>query len=482
MLPFRASLCLPLVISLTTPAAPLRAQTPPPGFTYEVVVPASAGLQNATAMAFAPDGRLFVTERATGHIRIVRAGVLEPQPWATVPTSSGPSWSEQGLLGIAIDPDFLQNGYVYVFHADASGQENYISRLQDFGGIGVNLTALTPPGALPSGPYHNGGTLLFGRDGTLFAAVGDGLGSNNAQDLSQWRGKILRFEVPNLTVPANNPLPGSPVWSYGHRNHFGLALHPVTGEVFQTENGGALMDEINRIVPGGNYGWPAVEGRETVPNGAYVDPLSWYQPTMAPTGCAFYTGSNYPAVWQNGFFFTDWNQGRIRAVALDATGQNVLAEVIFDDQPGSGYGVTMGPDGNLWYLGNQNGGYGANEIGRYVHTNEPLPSLNVQSMSNRGVGGSMTLGVHASPWSIAGPFMSLNLLPVPLPTPWGNAWILPDASLPAFLVGGDGQGYLAWRVANDPSLLDLEVHFQAIHLDATGTLSLTNPKTFTLRG
>ncbi|MBL9079351.1 MAG: PQQ-dependent sugar dehydrogenase [Planctomycetes bacterium] len=460
---------------------PAAAQTPPAGFTYEVVVPPNAGLDNATAMAFAPDGRLFVTERVTGNIRIVRDGVLEPQPWATVPTTSGPSWSEQGLLGIAIDPAFLQNGYVYVYHTDASGQESRISRLQEFGGIGTNRTTLSPNGALPSIQYHNGGPLLFGRDGTLWVATGDGLGSNNAQNLAEWRGKVLRFEVPNLTVPTNNPFPGSPVWSYGHRNQFGLALHPVTGELFQTENGGALMDEINRIVAGGNYGWPGAEGQETVPNPAWVDPLAWYQPSVAPTGCAFYSGSNYPASYQNRFFFTEWNQGRIRMVTLDAAGQTVTAQSVFDQQPGSGYAVTMGPDGNLWYLGNQNGGYGANEIGRYLHANEPTPSLNVTATSNRTVGGSMTMTVHGNPWGVSGVFLSLGILPTPIPTPWGNAWILPDASLPAFLLTGDGRGHLGWNVTNDPTLLDLEVHFQAIELNASGQLLLTNPKTFVLR-
>ncbi|MBX3464262.1 MAG: PQQ-dependent sugar dehydrogenase [Planctomycetes bacterium] len=469
-----ASLALCLLPSLV-------GQGPPPGFTYEIVVPPGSGLSNATAMAFAPDGRLFLTERVTGRIRVVRDGVLQPSPWATLAVWSGGSWAEQGLLGIAIDPDFLQNRYVYVYYTD-SGQENRIARLQEQNGVGTNLTVLSPNGAIPSIQYHNGGPLLFGRDGTLFVATGDGLFGANAQDPGEWRGKVLRFEVPNLTVPANNPFPGSPVYSLGHRNQFGLALHPVTGDLFQTENGGALMDEINRIEPGGNYGWPSVEGREVAPMPQFVDPLAWYQPTTAPTGCTFYAGNNYPPGYQNVFFFTCWNHGRVRAVTLDAAGQNVAAETIFHDQPGSGYAVTMGPDGNLWYLTNQFGGYGADEIGRYVHQNEPLPSLNVMATSNRCVGGSMTICVHGHTGGIAGTFLSLQRLQAPLPTPWGNAWILPDASLPAFVLWGDDRGYLAWQVANDPTLLDLEVQFQAVELSPAGVLTLTNPATFVLRG
>jgi len=475
-----AALLTPLALLLPLTLAGLRAQGPPPGFTYQTVV--QGGLANATAMAFAPDGRLFLTERITGNIRVIQDGALQAAPWATIAVNSGGSSAEQGLLGIAIDPDFLNNRYVYVYFTAASGNENRIARLQEQNGAGTNLTVLSPAGAIPSLLYHNGGPLLFGRDGTLFVATGDGLGGGNAQDIAQWRGKILRFDVPNLTVPANNPFPGSAVYSYGHRNQFGLALHPVTGELFQTENGGALMDEINRIVPGGNYGWPSVEGLETVPNPAYVDPLSVYQPTPALTGCTFYSGENYPANYRNVFFFTDWNQGRVRAATLDAAAQNVVSQTLFDDHVGSGYAVTMGPDGNLWYLTNDNGGYGADEVGRYVHANEPIPSLNVSAVSNRSVGGSMTVCVHASQGSIVGTFLSLSRSTLPFATPWGNAWILPDVGLPVFGLWNSDRAYLTWSVGYDPILLDLPVHMQAIELAPSGVMTLTNPTTFVLRG
>ena len=484
-MPHLRALRLSSLVCATALLGPLAGQQPlPNGFTYEVLVQPGSGLNDATAMAFAPDGRLFLTEKVTGHIRVFRDGVLQAAPWATIAVTSGVSWSEQGLLGIAIDPDFLVNRFVYVYYTDtdSTGTQNRIARLQEVGGVGTNLTVLSANGMLPSQAYHNGGPLLFGRDGTLYVATGDGLGAPNAQNANEWRGKVLRFEVPNLTVPANNPFPGSPIFSLGHRNQFGLALHPVTGDVFQTENGGTLMDEINRIVPGGNYGWPAVEGREVTPNPLYVDPLAWYQPSPAPTGCAFYSGANYPAVWQNVFFFASWNQGRVQAVLFDAAGENVIAQTPFHDQPGAGYAVTMGPDGNLWYLGNQNGGYGANELGRYVHQNEPLPSLHVMATSNRAVGGSMTIGVHGHTGGVAGTFMSLTRLPSPVATPWGNVWILPDVSLPAFLQWGDDRGYLGWSLPNDPTLLDLDVQFQAIELAPTGVLSLTNAVSLVLRG
>ena len=137
---------------------------------------------------------------------------------------------------------------------------------------------------------------------------------------NHWRGKVLRFAMPNFTVPADNPTPGSMVYSLGHRNHFGLAIHPVTGDLYQTENGGQWMDEINRILPGGNYGWQIVEGQESTPDPSLVDPLAYYHPTSAPTGCCFYTGEHYPATYKNAWFFSNYNQNELLVVWLDATG------------------------------------------------------------------------------------------------------------------------------------------------------------------
>ena len=459
----------------------LTAQAPPPGFTYETLV--DGPLTGATAMAFAPDGRLFLTERMTGQIRVFENGALRATPWATVPIHHGGSYAEQGLLGIAVDPGFLLNHYVYVYYTEAGGAENRIARLEEVGSVGQNLTVLSPNGAIDSRAYHNGGAMVFGMDGTLFVATGDYQDTTRPQNLTSWCGKILRFTVPNLGVPANNPMAGSPVYSYGHRNQFGLAIHPQTGDLFQTENGGALMDEINRIVPGGNYGWPNVEGRELTPNPSYVDPLLWYQPTTAPTGCGFYAGENYPAAWQNAWFFADWNMNRLRAVTLDTAGQTVLSQSIFDTQTGAGYGVTMGPDGNLWYLTNDTGGYGADEIGRYVHQNEPMPSAHLTAVSNRSVGGAVTLGIHAHNGDIALPWMSLVRWSAPVPTPVGNQWVPIDAVMPLLFVTGDDRAYQGVSVPNDQAFIGMAIYMQAIVLTpTTSQLTATNPSKHVLRG
>ena len=469
-----------VVVVLAAPQTRLRSQTPPPGFVYETLV--DGPLQSATALAFLPDGRLLITERETGNIRLFQDGVLDPSPWATIAIHNGGPWAEAGLLGIAVDPGFLSNHYVYVFYTAPGGSENQIARLQEVGGAGTGFTVLTPPNAIGAQLYHNAGSMVFGHDGTLFVGTGDALGSANAQNLTDWRGKILRFDVPNLTIPANNPTPASAVYSMGHRNQFGLAIHPVTSDLFQTENGGSWMDEINRIVPGGNYGWPLAEGQEAPPNPSLIDPLAFYHPTTAPTGCCFYTGEHYPAVYKNAWFFTNYNQNQLRAVWLDATGTNVLSQAIFDTLPGSGYAVATGPDGNLWILTNDTGGYGADELGRYIYVNESSPSLQISSVSNKTLDASLTVCVHAPNGSIAVPWFSQATLPTPIYTPLGIHWVPGDAIMYSMQVLLDGRGYMPLSVPNLPSFLGSSIHCQAMVVNPQWQLTLTNPSELVIRG
>ncbi|MFT4841389.1 MAG: glucose/arabinose dehydrogenase [Planctomycetota bacterium] len=469
-----------LLASALILCATVDAQSPPPGFTYETLV--DGPLQSATAMAFLPDGRLLITERESGNIRLFANGQLDPTPWATVAVHNGGPWAEAGLLGIAVDPLFSTNGYVYVFFTAPGGSENQIARLQDVNEQGTGFTVMTPAGSIPAQLYHNAGTMIFGHDGTLFVGTGDALGAAHAQNPTDWRGKILRFAMPNFTVPGNNPTPGSMVYSLGHRNQFGLAIHPVTGDVYQTENGGAWMDEINHILPGGNYGWPIFEGLETTPNPGLMDPLAYYQPTSAPTGCCFYTGEHYPAIYKNAWFFTNYNSNELRAVWLDASGSTVLNQTVFDQLPGSGYAVTTGPDGNLWYLTNDTGGYGADELGRYVHTSEVSPSLQTMSVSNKTIGASVTVCVHAQNGSVAVPWFSQTMFPTPQWTPFGNQWVPVDTLVYPFAINTDNRGYMELTVPNLSTLLGLSFFGQAMVLDAQQQLTLTNPSEQTVRG
>lgn len=477
MLPIRrcSSFLVPLLL-----AALGTAQSPPPGFVYETL--SDGQLLNATAMAFLPDGGLLITERATGRIRIYRDGVLQAAPWATVPVGSFSSFVEQGLLGIAVDPDYRNNRYVYVYYTEPTLNENRIGRLTEVGGSGTNLTVLTRPGEIPTDWYHNGGTMVFGHDGTLFVASGDNYTPSNAQDLSNLLGKVLRYELPNLTVPPNNPFAGSPIYSYGHRNHFGLAVHPVTGVLYQTENGLAIQDEINRIVPGGNYGWPAVEGNHPAPNPAYVSPLSTYSPTIAPTGMTFYTGEHFPPAYRNVLFFSDYNMNRIHAVTLNAAGTAVQNEVFFDSLPGGGYGVLAGPDGSLYVLTNDLGGYGADELGRYVYTGEPNPSAQLSAVSNRALGGTVTICIHSHDGDLVVPWLGFTRFAAPVPTIYGNWWVPTDVMGGLVPVIGDDRVYLPLSLPNNRSFLGLTLHLQAISLYTGTGYVVTNPSELVLRG
>ena len=454
------------------------AQSPPPGFTYQLIT--DNQIQVGSSMAFAPDGRLFVCERASGRIRVLRDAVLQPTPWATVPvltTASG----EQGLLGIAFDPDFLRNGFVYVFHTQIGGAQNRIARLQEVQGVGINYTVLTPDMAIPATTLHNGGRLVVGQDGHLYAGTGERTVVALAQSLTSWNGKILRFTLPNCAIPTDNPFPGSPIWSYGHRNHFGLTVHPVTGDLFETENGNLLYDELNRIVRGGNYGWPLVEGPESPPNPGFVDPVAVYPtPTPDPTGTCFYTGTNYPAEYRNTLFFVDFMYGRVRRATLDAAGTTVTAQFLFDDLYRN-FDIQMGPDGNLWVLHTDASDRGGDEIGRYVFAGESLPSANVIEVSNKSVGGSLTFGFRARNGRIVVPWISTTRLATPLPTPFGEQLVPIDIVLPFLAVQADDRVYRGESLPNVATLIGTPVHVQALAFDpATGTARASNAASITL--
>lgn len=466
--------------ALLTMASSLVAQTPPQGFRYQLITDGS--LSVASAMAFAPDGRLFVCERLTGRIRVIAGGVLQPSAWATVPCL-GNAATEQGLLGIAVDPGFLSNGFVYVYYTTQDGLQNRIARLQDVGGVGAGLTVLSPANAIPTGgaTIHNGGRMVFGFDGKLYVGTGDRSVSTLAPQRTSWNGKVLRFDVPNLTVPSDNPFAGSPVWSSGHRNQFGLAIHPVTGGLFQTENGQSLADEVNRIVRGGDYGWPTYEGSEPAPNPATVDPLYTWSPTPDLTGTCFYSGSHYPASYANAWFVGEFTAGIVHRLTLNAAGTAVLADTVFDDL-GQVYDLQMGPDGNVWVLHNDLSGVrGGDEVGRWVHDAEASPSAHVMAVSNRSVGGSITFGWHGQDGDLFLGWAAASALPSVVATPYGAQWVPVDIVLPMATATADQRAYLAMPITNAPALIGLSVHTQAACFrPSDGSLALTNRAVLTL--
>jgi len=466
-------------IAVSFLAAAVSSQNPPPGFSYRTVVNGSS-LDRGCTMAFAPDGRLFVCDRINGNVQIIRNGTLQPQPWYTVTMSPLPS-SEAGLLGIAIDPQFLTNGYVYLYYTDVAAGENRIARVRDLNGRGTGFTVLSPNGALPTHPFliHNGGRMTFGQDGKLYVATGDLQDLNNAQDPNSWAGKVLRFNPPDLSIPADNPLAGSPTYTLGHRNIFGIALQPGSGWLVVSENGYLVGDEFNRLIAGGNYGWPMHEG----PNPAstpYINPLQTLPVQPALTGLAFYQGDNYPG-FQNQLFTCHWIGGRVRRLTLNAAGTSILADAGFD-QVGWAFDVAMGPDGNLWVLHGTVSSMGGNRVGRYEHASAPVPGVHLMATSGRALGGSMTLGITASNGDLVLPWLGLSRNHPPAPSPVGLIGASIDVQLPLQFVVADDRCYLGMSLPRVPELVGLPLHAQALRIQGGSfAMDVTNTYSYTLQ-
>jgi glucose/arabinose dehydrogenase len=310
------------------------------------------------SLTFAPDGRLFFNEVSEGRVRVFENGVLQDTPWATFEVARGP---ELGLLGLAIDPQFTTTHYVYLYYSEpdpnrrnAVPNRNRVIRMTDRGGQGADQTVILDNLPISRTGRHSGGRLAFGPDGMLYVTVGNAESSRLGQDLGSMGGKILRI-APDGSVPADNPFPGSPVYAMGFRNPFGLAFHPVTGKLYANENSGKGHDELNLIVPGGNYGNPVVEGHGDDPR--FLEPI-WEsgEPSAGPTGLRFYTGSMFPEL-QNELLFCGIHVGPLQRIHL--TGPNL-------DQIGSienladecRLDVVVGPDEAIYFAG-------INRISRY---------------------------------------------------------------------------------------------------------------------
>ncbi len=256
--------CAFLILTIAATAG--RAATLPTGFTEALV---ASGLNNPTAMQFAPDGRLFVCEQG-GRLRVIKNGALLSTPFLTVTVSSS---GERGLLGVAFDPNFAVNQYVYVYYtATSPAVHNRVSRFTASGDVAAvgSEVALLDLDNLSSATNHNGGALNFGPDGKLYISVGENANSANAQTLSNLLGKILRLNADG-TLPTDNPFYASAtgqnraIWALGLRNPFTFAFSPSGSSMFVNDVGQSAFEEINDGAPGANYGWPDTEGATTDP-------------------------------------------------------------------------------------------------------------------------------------------------------------------------------------------------------------------------
>jgi glucose/arabinose dehydrogenase len=295
-------------------------------------------LQVPWGVAFLPDGDALVGERINGNVhRVRRRGGRSKVGTISAVVDNG----EGGLLGIAVGPSFADDRWVYFYFT--SGSDNRIVRKRfKNGSLGATHVLLD---GIPTASNHNGGRLAFGPDGMLYASTGDAGDSSRAQDKNSLGGKILRLR-PDGTVPDDNPF-GSRVWSYGHRNVQGLAWDSA-GRMWATELGQNTRDELNRIRPGRNYGWPNVEGGDG--DGPYADPFVTWEPTStcSPSGLAIAQGR----AWVGAL------AGRcLYSVRLGGPKARKIVRHFHED-----YGrirtVQKAPDGSLWITTSNRDGRG----------------------------------------------------------------------------------------------------------------------------
>jgi glucose/arabinose dehydrogenase len=335
--------------------------TNPPEIRVETFV---AGLVVPWSLAFAPDGRLFISERP-GRIRDVVGGLLTPEPWATPEvTASG----EAGLMGLAVHPRFESEPWIYVCYTTTAGAlRNRISRIREVDGRGQGEQVLLD--SIPAARVHDGCRLKFAPDGTLYATTGDSGDASVAQDFDSLAGKVLRLN-PDGSIPSDNPFgPDSYVFSYGHRNPQGLAFDPITGNLLATEHGPSGEfglgdhDELNLIVGGGNYGWPLAVGAPNLPS--LRDPLLLYVPLGAPPAGATFYASDRILPWRSDLFFTSLRGQHLQRVVLAAADRTEVAviERLFEIENSVGrFGrlrdVVEGPDGSLYVATSNRDGRG----------------------------------------------------------------------------------------------------------------------------
>jgi glucose/arabinose dehydrogenase len=316
--------------------------TPTPATVQLQTTVIAKNLQVPWGLAFLPDGRALVSERDTGQLVIVDTSGKITEVQHIDEGGSG----EGGLLGIALSPTYKMDMLVYAYYTTA--EDNRVVRFQ----LGETPQVILK--GIPAAENHNGGRIAFGPDGKLYIGTGDATNRPNAQDKQTLGGKILRIN-PDGSIPPDNPFPGSPIYSYGHRNVQGLAWD-AHGQLYATEFGQDTFDEVNKIVAGGNYGWPEVEG--TGDDSRYINPITTFRTSEAsPSGATFLNNGAIPQ-WEDNFFLASLKGNRLWRLTISADGTVTDREELLKGQYGRLRLVTQAPDGSLWVLTNNRDGRG----------------------------------------------------------------------------------------------------------------------------
>ena len=303
-------------------------------------------------VAFTDDGDIFFTERP-GNLRLIRDGELVKEPLLSLPAPFI-SEGEGGLLGLAADPDYESNHYLYVYHSyEANGgiQNRVLRLIVDGEKAKIDKVILD---GIVGDTNHNGGRLKIGPDGLLYITAGDRYEPDLAQEKTSMGGKIFRIHLDG-TIPDDNPFENSPVYSYGHRNPQGLAWHPKTGQLYSSEHGQTAHDEINLIQKGKNYGWPMIEGDETEDD--MISPiLHSGEDTWAPSGMTFVTEGE----WKNQLLVANLRGNQILRLELSEDGNEVIkTDALYKGEYGRIRTVAEAPDGSIYFLTNNHDGRGA---------------------------------------------------------------------------------------------------------------------------
>ena len=313
-------------------------------------------LNGPAAFTFLPDGRIVYLERGSGEIRIYNRQSKTDHRFFTVPGVNGEG--ERGALGVAVSPDWpgSRKLYVYVTRSSGGSLKNQIVKVTRASGHVSMQVLMTTPAS--SSPYHNGGRIMFGPDDMLYAIVGEGHDSSNAQDMTgNLRGKILRM-TPDGGVPSDNPIAGSRIYAFGIRNSYGFAFDPQTDQLWESENGPECTDEINLIVAGGNFGWGSSENCGSIPEGTNNSgpsprrlPKLWFASTIGITGAAFCQGCGLTDQVEGQLFFGCVNDGVLRRVALNGARDDVSGNSVqvLDSPNGAIYSMETGPDGQIYF-------------------------------------------------------------------------------------------------------------------------------------
>lgn len=308
------------------------------------------------AIDISDNGNIYFTERS-GAIRIIENGKLNPQPLITF-TAPFISQGEGGLMGIALDPNFSQNHYLYVMHSYSQNNQIYnrvVRLIENNNKAYIDKVLLDN---IPGGQIHNGGRLKIGPDQKLYIATGDAGNPSLSQDLASTAGKILRIELDG-SIPKDNPIPNSPIYSLGHRNPQGLAWNS-NNILYSSEHGQSAHDEINIIQPGANYGWPLVQGDEDSTEVILQKPLIHSgENTWAPSGIAFVN----QGPWQDKLLVATLRGEQLLTLLLNEDGTVVEnIESWFKNEYGRLREVVQGKDGSIYIATSNRDGRGNPDI------------------------------------------------------------------------------------------------------------------------